>query len=130
MHGRRPCGLTVPCMQCSTSHNSTILLFFLSFRHFFCLLRFFLPSFLSLFKTMHSFLDPHFPARKKDVVNQCLEFVLDHRRWTHIVINVSLIVRDKVTKTASINYNPFEERGKPKRNRTEGLLLTSLTPYR
>ena len=39
--------------------------------------------------------------------------------------NVSLIVRDKVTR-----HNIPEEKGEPKRNRTEALLLTSLTPYR
>ena len=45
--------------------------------------------------------------------------------------NVSLIVRDKVTiKMVSTNYNLFEEKGEPKRNRAEALLLTSLTPYR
>ena len=45
--------------------------------------------------------------------------------------NVSLTVRDKVTnKTVTTNHNLFEEKGEPKRNRTKGLLLTSLTPYR
>ena len=45
--------------------------------------------------------------------------------------NVSLTVRDKVTnKTVTTNHNLFEEKGEPKRNRTEVLLLTSLTPYR
>ena len=44
--------------------------------------------------------------------------------------NVLLIVRDKATKTVSTNHNPFEEKGEPKRNRVEALLLTSLTPYR
>ena len=29
----------------------------------------------------------------------------------------------------STNLNLFEEKGEPKRNRTEDLLLTSLTPY-
>ena len=33
-------------------------------------------------------------------------------------------------KTVSTNHNPFEEKGKPKRNGTEVLLLTNLTPYR
>ena len=42
--------------------------------------------------------------------------------------NVSLIVRNKVT--VSTNHNPSEKKGEPKRNRTEALLLTSLTPYR
>ena len=41
--------------------------------------------------------------------------------------NVSLAVRDKVVST---NHNPFEEKGEPKRNRVEAVLLTSLTPYR
>ena len=45
--------------------------------------------------------------------------------------NVSLIVRDKVTRmTVSTNHNLFEEKGEPKRYRTEVLPLTSLTPYR
>ena len=39
--------------------------------------------------------------------------------------NVSLTVRDKVTTT-----NLFEEKGEPKRNRAEALLLTNVTPYR
>ena len=43
--------------------------------------------------------------------------------------NVSLIVRDKVTRL-STNHNLFEEKGEPKRYRTEVLPLTSLTPYR
>ena len=32
-------------------------------------------------------------------------------------------------KTASTNHNLFEEKGEPKRYRTEILPLTSLTPY-
>ena len=44
--------------------------------------------------------------------------------------NVSLIVRDKVTEQlVSTNHDPFEEKGEPKQNRAEALLLTSLTPY-
>ena len=43
--------------------------------------------------------------------------------------NVSLIVRDKVTRQCPQITN-FEEKGEPKRIRTEVLLLTSLTPYR
>ena len=39
---------------------------------------------------------------------------------------VSLIVRDKVTMTLITNHNLFEEKGKPKRNQTVVLLLTSL----
>ena len=33
-------------------------------------------------------------------------------------------------KTVSTNHNLFEEKGEPKRYRTELLMLTSLTPYR
>ena len=43
--------------------------------------------------------------------------------------NVSLIVRDKVTRQCP-QTTTFEERGEPKQNQTEVLLLTSLTPYR
>ena len=43
--------------------------------------------------------------------------------------NVSLTVRDKVTRQCP-QTTTFEEKGKPKRYRTEVLRLTSLTPYR
>ena len=43
--------------------------------------------------------------------------------------NVLLIVRDKVTRQWP-QTTTFEEKGEPKRIRTEVLLLTSLTPYR
>ena len=43
--------------------------------------------------------------------------------------NVSLIVRDKVTRQCP-QTTTFKEKGEPKRNRTEDLLLPSLTPYR
>ena len=43
--------------------------------------------------------------------------------------NVSLIVRDKVTRQCT-QTTTFEEKGEPKRIRTEVLPLTSLTPYR
>ena len=47
--------------------------------------------------------------------------------------NVSLIVRDKATvtnKTVSVRRPQFfEDKGEPKRIRTEIPLLTSLTPY-
>ena len=42
--------------------------------------------------------------------------------------NVSLIVRDKVTSQCP-QTTTFEEKGEPKRIRTEVLPLTSLTPY-
>ena len=41
--------------------------------------------------------------------------------------NVSLLVRDKVTRQVSTNHNLFEQKGEPKRNRAEALLLTNLT---
>ena len=43
--------------------------------------------------------------------------------------NVSLIVKDKVTRQCP-QTTTFEEKGEPKRIRTEVLPLTSLTPYR
>ena len=43
--------------------------------------------------------------------------------------NVSLIVRDKVTRQCP-QTTIFEEKGEPKRIRTEVPLLTSITPYR
>ena len=42
--------------------------------------------------------------------------------------NVSFIVRDKVTRQCP-QTTTFEEKGEPKRIRTEVPLLTSLTPY-
>ena len=42
--------------------------------------------------------------------------------------NVSLIVRDKVTRQCP-QTTTFEEKGEPKRIRTEVPLLTSLMPY-
>ena len=42
--------------------------------------------------------------------------------------NVSFIVRDKVTKQCP-QTTTFEEKGEPKRVRTEVPLLTSQTPY-
>ena len=43
---------------------------------------------------------------------------------------VSLIVRDKVTRQCTSADQNVEDKGEPKRNRAEALLLTSLTPYR
>ena len=43
--------------------------------------------------------------------------------------NVSLIVRDKVTRQCP-QTTGFEENGEPKQVRAEVPLLTSLTPYR
>ena len=43
--------------------------------------------------------------------------------------NVSLIVRDKVTRQCP-QTTTFEEKGEPKQIRTKVPLLTSLTPYR
>ena len=43
--------------------------------------------------------------------------------------NVSLIVRDKVTRQCP-QTTTFEEKGEPKRYRTEVLPLASLPPYR
>ena len=43
--------------------------------------------------------------------------------------NVSVGSDGQSRKTVSTNHNLFEEKGEPKRYRTEGLPLTSLTPY-
>ena len=45
------------------------------------------------------------------------------------VLLIICIVRDKVTRQCP-QTTTFEEKGEPKRNRAEALLLTSLTPYR
>ena len=44
--------------------------------------------------------------------------------------NVFVNCEGQSNKTVSTNYDLFEEKGEPKRYRTEVLLLTSLTPYR
>ena len=44
--------------------------------------------------------------------------------------NVSAESDGQSHKTVSTNHNLFEEKGEPKRYRTEVLPLTSLTPYR
>ena len=44
--------------------------------------------------------------------------------------NVSVGSDGQSHKTVSTNHNLFEEKGEPKRDRTEVLPLTSLTPYR
>ena len=44
--------------------------------------------------------------------------------------NVSLIVKDKVTRQCPQTTTFFEEKGEAKQSRTEVSLLTSLTPYR
>ena len=56
--------------------------------------------------------------------DSCTKMGSDERHF-----NVSLIVRDKVTRQCP-QTTTFEEKGEPKRNRTEDILLTSLTPYR
>ena len=43
--------------------------------------------------------------------------------------NVSVGSDGQSHKTVSTNHNLFEEKGEPKRYRTEVLPLTSLTPY-
>ena len=44
--------------------------------------------------------------------------------------NVSVGSDGQSHKTVSTNHKLFEEKGEPKRNRTEVLPLTSLMPYR
>ena len=52
-------------------------------------------------------------------------------RWAAMraILNVSLTVRDKVTRPCP-QTTTFEEKGEPKRYRTEVLPLTSLPPHR
>ena len=54
----------------------------------------------------------------------CIKMGSDESRF-----NVSLIVRDNVTRKGP-QTTTYEERGEWKRNRTEILLFTRLTPYR
>ena len=56
--------------------------------------------------------------------DSCIKIRRDERHF-----NVSLIVRGKVTRQC-LQTTTFEEKGEPKRIRTEVLRLTSLTPYR
>ena len=44
--------------------------------------------------------------------------------------NVSVGSDGQSHKTVSTNHNLFEEKGEPKRNRTEVLPLIGITPYR
>ena len=57
-------------------------------------------------------------------INFCIKTGSDESHFS-----VSLIVRDKVTRQCP-QTTIFEEKGEPKRIRTEVPLLTSLTPYR
>ena len=56
--------------------------------------------------------------------DSCIKMGSDESRF-----NVSRTVRDKVTRQCP-QTTTFEERGEPKRIRTEVPLLTSITPYR
>ena len=56
--------------------------------------------------------------------DSCIKMGSDESR-----LNVSLIVRDKVKRQCP-QTTTFEEKGEPKRIRTEVPLFTSLTPYR
>ena len=56
--------------------------------------------------------------------DSCFKVGSDESRF-----NVSLVVRDKVTRQCP-QTTTFEEKGEPKRHRTEVLPLTSLPPYR
>ena len=53
-------------------------------------------------------------------------------RWAAMraIFNVSVGSDGRSHKTVSTNHNLFEEKGEPKRYRTEVLPLTSLTLYR
>ena len=55
--------------------------------------------------------------------DSCIKMASDESQF-----NVSLILKDKVTRQCP-ETTIFEEKGEPKRIRTEVPLLTSLTPY-
>ena len=58
--------------------------------------------------------------------DSCIKMGSDERHF-----NVSSVhCEGQSHKTVSTDHNLFEEKGEPKRNRTQILLLTSLTPYR
>ena len=57
--------------------------------------------------------------------DSCIKMGSDESRF-----NVSVGSDGQSHKTVSTNHNLFEEKGEPKRYRTEVLPLTSLTPYR
>ena len=57
--------------------------------------------------------------------NSCIKMDSDESH-----INVSVGNDGQRHKTVSTNHNLFEEKGEPKRYRTEVLPLTGLTPYR
>ena len=63
-------------------------------------------------------------VRDKVTRHSCIKMGSDESHF-----KVSLTVRDKVTRQCP-QTTTFEEKGEPKRIRTEVLLLTSLTPYR
>ena len=56
--------------------------------------------------------------------DSCIKMASDESHF-----NVSVGSDGQSHKTVSTNHNLFEEKGKPKRYRTEVLPLTSLTPY-
>ena len=57
--------------------------------------------------------------------DSCIKMGSDESRF-----NISVGSDGQSHRTVSTNHNLFEEKGEPKRIRTEVLLLTSLTPYR
>ena len=66
------------------------------------------------------YLSPHYHHQN----DSCIKMGSDESHF-----NVSLIAKDKVTRQCP-QTTTFEEKGEPKRIRTEVPLLTSRTPYR
>ena len=62
-------------------------------------------------------------ATTRMILDSCIKMGSDESHF-----NVSIIVTDKVTRQCP-QTTSFEEKGEPKRYRTEVLPLTSLTPY-
>ena len=59
------------------------------------------------------------------IIQDCIKMGSDESHF-----NVSVGNDGQSQRTVSTNHNIFEQKGEPKRYRTEVLPLTSLTPYR
>ena len=59
--------------------------------------------------------------------DSCIKMGIDE---SHFNVSVGSDGQSHKTVTVSTNHNLFEEKGEPKRYRTEVLPFTSLTPYR
>ena len=87
------------------------------------------------------------PTLDQDLLSQALNYIKGSSQWQRqntVTTRMTPALRWAVMRdflmfhycegqshnTVSTNHHPFVEKGESKRNRTEVLLLTSLTPYR